>query len=216
MAGTTTGRGRLAARCRKHAFAPSARFRPRNGVVATTVLPGQKPCFAAIRAELASGTSVAGDDPVNASDPSGDAWCPLGHVTSDPNSGCRGDGGLSEVSNIAGGVQLAADGLAVVTSPAAEVGVPEFFAGVSEVAGAVSTAASCAQTFYGDVESCYTALTIAAGSGGLLSYGALHDAAYLVQLAIDGFSYLWGKYSKGIEGSDLLSSSCWTTSSQPA
>jgi len=98
--------------------------------------------------------------------------------------------------------------LEIQDHPVAELGVPEAFAGLSEVSGAVSTVATCLQTFYGDVEGCYTALTITAGSGGLLSYGALHDMADLVQFGIDGFSYLWGKYSKAIEGSELLSQPC--------
>jgi len=71
MDAATTGRGRLAAQCRKHASAPPARFRPRNGVPETTVLPAQRPDRPPWRAELASGTSVAGDDPVNKTDPSG-------------------------------------------------------------------------------------------------------------------------------------------------
>jgi len=71
MDAATTGRGRLAAQCRKHASAPPARFRPRNGVPETTVLPAQRPDRPPWRAELASGTSVAGDDPVNGTDPTG-------------------------------------------------------------------------------------------------------------------------------------------------
>jgi len=71
MDAAATGRGRLAAQCRKHAFAPPTRFRPRNGVPETTVLPAQRPDRRPWRAELASGSSVAGDDPVNATDPNG-------------------------------------------------------------------------------------------------------------------------------------------------
>jgi len=71
MDAAATGRGRLAAQCRKHAFAPPTRFRPRNGVPETTVLPAQRPDRRPWRAELASGSSVAGDDPVDKIDPTG-------------------------------------------------------------------------------------------------------------------------------------------------
>ena len=71
MADVTTTTTRRASRCSKHASAPPARFRPRNGVPATTVLPAQRSDRRPWRAELASGSSVAGDDPVNGADPSG-------------------------------------------------------------------------------------------------------------------------------------------------
>jgi len=79
MDAATTGRGRLAAQCRKHASAPPARFRPRIEISETTVLPAQRPDRRPWRTERASGTSVAGDDPVNNADPSG--MCIIGAVT---------------------------------------------------------------------------------------------------------------------------------------
>ena len=57
--------------CSKHAFAPSAQFRPRIKPAGNVTLPAQGHNRAHPRGELASGTSVAGDDPVNNSDPSG-------------------------------------------------------------------------------------------------------------------------------------------------
>jgi len=62
---------RRARGCSKHAFAPSAQFRPRSGIVGNVTLPAQGHIRAYSRAQFASGTSVAGDDPVNNSDPSG-------------------------------------------------------------------------------------------------------------------------------------------------
>ncbi len=57
--------------CSKHAFAPSAQFRPRIKPAGNVTLPAQRHNRAHPRAQFASGTSVAGDDPVNASDPLG-------------------------------------------------------------------------------------------------------------------------------------------------
>jgi hypothetical protein len=71
MADPTTTTGQQAARCRKHAFAPSARFRPRNGPVGNVTLPAQRHNRRLRPGQLASETSVAGDDPVNQTDPSG-------------------------------------------------------------------------------------------------------------------------------------------------
>ena len=92
MDAATTGRGRLAAQCRKHASAPPARFRPRIEISETTVLPAQRPDRRPWRTERASGTSVAGDDPLNNTDPSGMwligavifgfAGCPPPNITS--------------------------------------------------------------------------------------------------------------------------------------
>jgi hypothetical protein len=67
---TTT---RRPAHCSKHAFAPRRQFRPRNGVVGNVTLPAQRHQTGLTQAELASGSSVAGDDPVNNSDPTGQA-----------------------------------------------------------------------------------------------------------------------------------------------
>ena len=69
MAATTTTRRNT--RCTKHAFAPRAAIRPGNDVTEDVTLPGQGHIRAHTRSGSASGTSVAGNDPVINSDPSG-------------------------------------------------------------------------------------------------------------------------------------------------
>jgi len=65
---TTT---RRPAHCSKHAYAPSAPSRPRNGLTGDVTLPAQRHQTCLGRAGLASESPVAGDDPVNDGDPSG-------------------------------------------------------------------------------------------------------------------------------------------------
>ena len=69
MAATTTTR--RTARCTKHAFAPRVRSRPRGGTAGHVTFPGHGHIRAHPRCGLASASSVAGNDPVNNSDPSG-------------------------------------------------------------------------------------------------------------------------------------------------
>ncbi len=71
MAAHTRTTTRRAVRCTKHAFAPSARIRPRSDTAGDVTLPGQGHDRARAHSEHASGTSGAGNDPVNAGDPSG-------------------------------------------------------------------------------------------------------------------------------------------------
>jgi hypothetical protein len=71
MAEPTTTTTCRAARCSKHAFAPSASFRPRNGGTGNVTLPAQRHQTGLWRAELASDSPEAGDDPVNEVDPTG-------------------------------------------------------------------------------------------------------------------------------------------------
>jgi len=78
LTSTTT---RRTSRCSKHAFAPSAQFRPRNGIVGNVTLPAHGHNHAHPRTELASGTSVAGNDPVNITDPLGLwGWNPISDI----------------------------------------------------------------------------------------------------------------------------------------
>ncbi len=136
----------------------------------------------------------ASEDPVNESDPNGLGWCPLGHVNSNPNSGCRGSGVLNTISNVAGYVQLGADtitAIPVVGEIAAPITVP-----VSEISGAVSTVATCANTFYNGhanaVQDCFSGLIIYEASGGFASYGSLKD---LAQLGSDLWGWVWTQAS---------------------
>ncbi len=71
MAEPTTTTTRRAAHCSKHAFAPSASFRRRNGISGNVTLPAQRHQTGFCRAELASDSPEAGGDPVNQSDPTG-------------------------------------------------------------------------------------------------------------------------------------------------
>ncbi len=71
MAEPTTTTTRRVAHCSKHAFAPSASFRPRNGMTGDVTLPAQRHQTGLCRAGLASDSPEAGDDPVNQTDPSG-------------------------------------------------------------------------------------------------------------------------------------------------
>jgi hypothetical protein len=57
--------------CSKHAFAPSARFRPRNGASGNVTLPAQGHFPCPHRGRFASGIPVANDNPVNEVDPTG-------------------------------------------------------------------------------------------------------------------------------------------------
>ena len=72
MAEPTT-RTRRTARCQKHAFAPPDSWRPKNAVAYNVTLPAHRHQTCLGRAGLASETAGAGDDPVNASDPSGES-----------------------------------------------------------------------------------------------------------------------------------------------
>jgi hypothetical protein len=71
MAEPTTTTTRRTAHCSKHAFAPRSQFRPRNGATGNVTLPGERHQTGFCRAELASDSPEAADDPVNNSDPSG-------------------------------------------------------------------------------------------------------------------------------------------------
>ena len=70
MAATTTTT-RRADWCQKHAFARPTKLRPSSDTTGNVTLPAQGHFSCFRRAGLASGISVAGNDPVNASDPSG-------------------------------------------------------------------------------------------------------------------------------------------------
>jgi hypothetical protein len=70
MAEPTTST-RRPVRCSKHAFAPPVSFRPRNDVTRNVTLPAHRHQTCLGRARLASESPVAGDDPVNETDPSG-------------------------------------------------------------------------------------------------------------------------------------------------
>jgi hypothetical protein len=74
MAEPTTST-RRPVRCSKHAFALPVSSRPRNDVTRNVTLPAHRHQTCLGRARLASESPVAGDDPVNESDPSGLAWC---------------------------------------------------------------------------------------------------------------------------------------------
>ena len=68
--------------CSKHAFAPSAQFHPRIKPAGNVTLPAQRHNRAHPRAQFASGTSVAGNDPVNVVDPLGLwGWNPISDAT---------------------------------------------------------------------------------------------------------------------------------------
>jgi hypothetical protein len=69
--GTKTTRRRVN-RCLKHAFAPSPTFGPRIGDGLSRIAPAQVPKTRTARARFASDSSVAGGDPVNNGDPTGD------------------------------------------------------------------------------------------------------------------------------------------------
>jgi hypothetical protein len=89
MGEPTTTTTRCRSRCRKHAF---ARFRspwPRNGNCWHLVTPGHGHNRCPRRDQLASGSPVAGGDPVNETDPSGDGVC-IGLWTT--RFGCWGTG----------------------------------------------------------------------------------------------------------------------------
>jgi len=106
---TTT---RRPAHCSKHAYAPSAPSRPRNGLTGDVTLPAQRHQTCLGRAGLASESPVAGDDPVNGSDPSGDCtsgtwWCDALHSVGGGvtgvaeclgNSGCFSPEGLANAA----------------------------------------------------------------------------------------------------------------------
>ncbi len=70
MAATTTTT-RWTTRCTKHAFAPRARSRLQFSAAGNVTLPGHGHIRAHTRSGLASESSIAGNDPVNGSDPSG-------------------------------------------------------------------------------------------------------------------------------------------------
>jgi hypothetical protein len=71
MAKKTSTTPRQTTRCRKHAFALSANFRPGNDVTANIIGPGQRPYFCSDRADVASGFAVANNNPTNNTDPTG-------------------------------------------------------------------------------------------------------------------------------------------------
>ncbi len=71
MAEPTTTTTRRAAHCSKHAFAPSASFRPRNGISGNVTLPAQRHQTGLYRAGLASDSPEADDDPIDRTDKSG-------------------------------------------------------------------------------------------------------------------------------------------------
>jgi len=159
--------------------------------------------------------SYTGGDPVNAVDPNGLGWCPLGHVNSNPNSGCRGSGALQEVSSVAGYVQLGADAAAAAAAPIPILGevVTPVAAGVSEVAGAVSTVTTCADTFYSGrgqpnaVVNCYEGLLLYNASGGFASFGS---AQHVVQFGGDLWSWFWAQVdaSQSLTTPDGLRPTC--------
>ncbi len=81
MAEPTTITTSRVAHCQKHASAPRPRFRPRMGESGNVTLPGGRHKTRLCRAELASESPEAGDDPVNGSDPSGLwGWNPISDV----------------------------------------------------------------------------------------------------------------------------------------
>lgn len=108
MAAHTRTRTRRAVRCTKHAFAPSARIRPRSDTAGDVTLPGQGHDRARAHSEHASGTSGAGNDPVNASDPSGlgvfsdivDTFDPFSHNNYFYKSGLNGGTASQIVQNL--------------------------------------------------------------------------------------------------------------------
>ena len=82
MAAHTRTTTRRAVRCTKHAFAPSARIRPRSDTAGDVTLPGHGHIRAHARNEHASGTSGANDNPVNEADPLGLwGWNPISDIT---------------------------------------------------------------------------------------------------------------------------------------
>ena len=64
---------RRASRCSKHAFAPRVPRGPESGVTPDVTFPAHRHQTCRRRAELASGSAGAGNDPVNQSDPTGEA-----------------------------------------------------------------------------------------------------------------------------------------------
>jgi hypothetical protein len=171
---------RRARGCSKHAFAPSAQFRPRSGIVGNVTLPAQGHNRAHPRAQFASGTSVVGDDPVNITDPLGLwGWNPISDVTQ-----AAGDVGHYVVTHKKGieiGVGI---GLGVL---AAGTGVGAIIEGAT-VAGVLLGAGS-----------------VAAGVGaGVLDYGPCvngHEAAACLGLGLGASGAFAGAF--GFAGAGL-------------
>jgi hypothetical protein len=134
MAEPTTTTTRRIARCSKHAFAPSASFRPRNGGTGNVTLPGERHQTGLCRAGLASDSPEAGDDPVNETDPLGLwGWNPISDV-----SQAAGDVGHYVVTHKKGievGVGIGLGVLAAGTGVGALVEGSVLLASVSVAAG---------------------------------------------------------------------------------
>lgn len=164
-----------------------------------------------------SGTSVAGGDPVNNSDPSGlrpagpGVACALqgqakqasciqtyeAQAAKNDRAPCLS---LNCIANDAGVVQLAADGvlaIPVIGEIAAPVAVP-----ISEIAGAVNTGAVCVGSFEGssafnpDTPNCFYGLTLYSASGGLLSLGS---AAAAARFGEDVYGYILSLFNSSID-----------------
>jgi hypothetical protein len=143
MAEPTTTTTCRAARCSKHAFAPSASFRPRNGGTGNVTLPAQRHQTGLWRAELASDSPEAGGDPVNSSDPSGlrveVLWVCVGGGQQISSIGFRFDpgAGANATVNIGRGASFGlSDDVANALSPGASCTVAG--SGIDEAIGAAA------------------------------------------------------------------------------
>ncbi len=179
--------------CSKHAFAPSAQFRPRIKPAGNVTLPAQRHNRAHPRAQFASGTSVAGDDPVNGSDPSG-LCVSLFNVV------CVGGGSVSSTLSFKFDPGAAAN--AVVN-----IGRGASFGLSDTIANWISPGASCTVTQNGLDQAIGSAATIVASFGAgaeAASSQRIGDLAYGSRL-LGPDSALFGNSSLGeTDASGLL------------
>ena len=229
MAAHTRTRTRRAVRCTKHAFAPSARIRPRSDTAGDVTLPGQGHDRARAHSEHASGTSGAGNDPVNASDPSGlskcrhptSIWDTIGSVMDCLSKGDVG-GALSTVTTSA--LRTGATGIA--NSPDGQaLSVLSQTTGVSWggcVGGSAYAGVGVAEAIcYYATPSGQSGFTVEGGAGGGGPFGAnlligpsVSNAQNLSDLggwfAYGGGSVGEGPYSAGVQG-QIGQNSCGNT-----
>lgn len=196
MAAHTRTTTRRAVRCTKHAFAPSARIRPRSDTAGDVTLPGHGHIRAHARNEHASGTSGAGNDPVNVTDPLGLwGWNPISDATQAWND--TGGKAVSYVhkhkqafevgAGIALGVLAAGTGVGAIIEVAAGSAVLGAGLGLASVGAGVTAAAldngACS---HGDTAACLGRDFGYVGAGlGFLATGAA-GAAALGLISLEG------------------------------
>ncbi len=185
MAAHTRTTTRRAVRCTKHAFAPSARIRPRSDTAGDVTLPGQGHDRARAHSEHASGTSGAGNDPVNVVDPLGLwGWNPISDATQAWND--TGGKAVSYVHKHKKGFEVGAG--IVLGVAAAATGVGAIVEGAT-VAGVLLGAGS---------------VVLGAGAGAL-DYGSCvhgHEAAACVGLGLGASGAFAGVF--GFAGAGLV------------